>query len=242
MEDIENPDKAVQLPSMNKAALSILIFLGAIFGATLLFAQDSQNPPAENLTPDELEIIRNSKATDEAISKSLESQDEFLPAPDSDIIVPDESTQILPQQDAILEDAGHNQDIAPSVFGNSDDRRIINSTLHRKREMDPAKQAELTELSRILGGLHALRSACNGPADQTYRSKMTSMLDLEAPDSSQFREPLIVAFNFGFRENGGADGQCAEDKNAAKEAALAKIGRKFALKMAARYALNPQKK
>lgn len=237
LDPIEIQSKAVHFFKMRKLAL-IGSISTIVLCSTMLVAQDNQTTQSETLTPEEKGIIKNSQETDAAIAKTFEEQDQFSPAPDSDILPPDITLQSEDQQNQnlILEDGNKlPQAIISDNYESSEDRKIINSTPHRKREIDPAKQGDLIELSRIFGALHALRGACHGPSDQTYRSKMASMLDLEAPASSYIREPLIVAFNFGFRQNGGSEGECASDQNALKEAELAKLGRKYALKLAETY-------
>ena len=97
------------------------------------------------------------------------------------------------------------------------------------------------ELSRIFGSLHALRISCVGNGDQTYRSKMATMLDLEAPSAEYIRDPLIIAFNSGFESYGQGQNPCPKDKDN-KEASLAKEGRSLSLQMAAAYRTAIQNK
>ncbi len=223
---------------MRKYFWQTAIILVAMFFAKALVAQDTQDPNVENLTLEEAEIIKNSQDSEAKIESLPPEGEGFAPAPDSDILPPQEVMieQIENEKELILDNGNKNSSaIISDGSENYEDRKIISQTPHRKREIDPAKRADLVELSRVFGELHAIRSACSGASDQTYRSKMTSMLDLEAPQSSFIREPLIIAFNFGFQQKGGGNGECSEDKNAAKEAELAKIGRKYSLKLAAYY-------
>jgi hypothetical protein len=53
----------------------------------------------------------------------------------------------------------------------------------RRRPVDPLKRTDLTGLSKVMGALHALRVSCSGRGDQTYRSRMATLLYLEAPDN-----------------------------------------------------------
>ena len=115
----------------------------------------------------------------------------------------------------------------------------IAQTQHRKREIDPNKRANLSALSHVFGALHALRISCQGGADQTYRARMSSMLDMEAPVADYIREPLISAFNSGFSEGGSGQRSCPDDKDV-KEALLAKNGYRIAKLMVDYYSANPQ--
>ncbi|HBJ92478.1 MAG TPA: TIGR02301 family protein, partial [Hyphomonadaceae bacterium] len=51
-------------------------------------------------------------------------------------------------------------------------------------------QSTLTDLSRVLGQIHAMRVVCNGTDDQTWREYMLNMLDVEAPSSGYLRSRL----------------------------------------------------
>ncbi len=104
----------------------------------------------------------------------------------------------------------------------------------RARAIDPIKQTNLTRLARILGSLHALRVSCSGREDQTYRSRMATLLDLEAPDTSALRDPLVDAFNAGFQAYGQGTATCPADRST-QEARLAKDGFGLAKQMAASY-------
>ncbi|MEN9856767.1 MAG: hypothetical protein RLZZ157_1893 [Pseudomonadota bacterium] len=109
----------------------------------------------------------------------------------------------------------------------------------RARKLDPAKRSELMRLSRVMGALHALRVSCSGRDDQTYRSRMATLLDLEAPDDNGLRDPLVDAFNGGFQTHGRGTTLCAPDARN-QEAALAKEGFKLAQILAARYRPAPK--
>ncbi|GBF58538.1 hypothetical protein PbB2_02224 [Candidatus Phycosocius bacilliformis] len=104
----------------------------------------------------------------------------------------------------------------------------------RPRAVDPKTKADLQQMSRILGSLHALRVSCTGREDQTYRSRMATMLDLEAADDSPLRDPLVDAFNEGFQAYGQGVATCPRDQTA-QEARLAKEGYGLAKKLAAQY-------
>jgi uncharacterized protein (TIGR02301 family) len=55
----------------------------------------------------------------------------------------------------------------------------------------------LTELSQVLGESHALRQACEGPQDQTWREWMSRLLETEKPDDGLERR-MRNAFNAAY--------------------------------------------
>ena len=116
--------------------------------------------------------------------------------------------------------------------------KLLSRESRRARAIDPIKRSNLTKLSRIMGALHALRVSCAGREDQTYRSRMATMLDLEAPDNGALRDPLVDAFNSGFQAYGRGAGACPADARA-QEASLAKDGYAVARIMSARYRPPP---
>jgi len=117
--------------------------------------------------------------------------------------------------------------------GNAPDgQAIVPDNQRRARPVNPAKRADLTRLARVLGSLHALRVSCSGRQDQTYRSRMSTLLDLEAPDESALRDPLVDSFNAGFQAFGQGAATCPTDRSA-QEAKLAKDGFRLAKQMAA---------
>jgi uncharacterized protein (TIGR02301 family) len=109
----------------------------------------------------------------------------------------------------------------------------------RERATDPRKRADLTKLSRVMGALHALRVSCAGRDDQTYRSRMATLLDLEAPGNGDLRDPLVDAFNGGFQAYGRGASACPSDARA-QEANLAKDGYMTARALGARYRPAPK--
>ncbi|HAQ35102.1 MAG: TIGR02301 family protein [Maricaulis sp.] len=58
----------------------------------------------------------------------------------------------------------------------------------------------LPELAYTLGELHYLAFACEGNHSQGWRTRMTELLDLEAPAAGYWRERMIDQFNNGFRD------------------------------------------
>jgi uncharacterized protein (TIGR02301 family) len=114
------------------------------------------------------------------------------------------------------------------------DRALIERAQRRERTVDPLMRSQLTQLSRALGAMHALRVSCSGRDDQTWRSRMATLIDLEAPSGGALRDPLVDAFNGGFQAHGSGAASCPADARA-QEAALARDGRALALLLAARY-------
>ncbi len=115
-----------------------------------------------------------------------------------------------------------------------DGQAILPDNQRRARPVNPTKRADLARLSRVLGSLHALRVSCSGRQDQTYRSRMSTLLDLEAPDASPLRDPLVDSFNAGFQAYGLGAATCPTDRSV-QEAKLAKDGLRLAKQMAASY-------
>jgi uncharacterized protein (TIGR02301 family) len=134
----------------------------------------------------------------------------------------------------VLSDAGSGT-LDTNNWTNADaDAQLLSRGQRRARPVDPAKRADLMRLSRAMGALHALRVSCAGRDDQTYRSRMATLLDLEAPPSGDLRDPLVDAFNGGFQTYGRGAGACPADARE-QEANLAKDGLVVARKLAAQY-------
>lgn len=53
-------------------------------------------------------------------------------------------------------------------------------------------------LAELLGEMHALNYHCRTADQQTWRSRMQQMLDLEAPEAGAYRDRLTQRFNRGF--------------------------------------------
>lgn len=58
-------------------------------------------------------------------------------------------------------------------------------------------QALLERLARTLGQVHYLRTLCRGEDDQTWRTRMSRLVEVEAPDEP-LRRRLVDAFNDGW--------------------------------------------
>jgi uncharacterized protein (TIGR02301 family) len=65
------------------------------------------------------------------------------------------------------------------------------------QDRTPAQRQTLTELAYTLGQSHALRQACQGSGDQYWRTRMSELLQTEAPDET-FDRALREAFNTGY--------------------------------------------
>lgn len=93
--------------------------------------------------------------------------------------------------------------------------------------------SSLTDLASILGEAHAVRAACNGEGDQTWRNYMLDLLDYEAPAGAR-RSALTSAFNRGYRAQRGRMDGCTS--NAPQlEAAIAARGRQLTEAIAQTY-------
>lgn len=93
--------------------------------------------------------------------------------------------------------------------------------------------SSLTELASILGEAHAVRAACNGEGDQTWRNYMLDLLDYEAPGGAR-RSALTSAFNRGYRAQRGRMDGCTSAAPQ-MEAAIAARGRQLSEAIAQTY-------
>lgn len=92
----------------------------------------------------------------------------------------------------------------------------------------------LQALAMTMGEIHALRAACRGVSDQTWRSRMATVMDLEAPADSPLRRDLIVRFNEGWQAGAARWPSCPGDARST-EASLARTGERLAIRMAGLY-------
>lgn len=93
---------------------------------------------------------------------------------------------------------------------------------------------DVARLAEILGASHYLRITCTGRADQSWRTQMMRMLDLEAPDRGRRRDRLVGAFNDGYQRQERRYAVCTPEVRAA-EAELAAEGRRLADGLSRRY-------
>jgi uncharacterized protein (TIGR02301 family) len=99
-------------------------------------------------------------------------------------------------------------------------------------QMEPARRAEITKLTRVMAGLHALRVLCKGPDDQLWRERMGTLLDLETKGQPELRESFVSVFNSGYEAEQAKRVSCPSNANEV-EAGLAREGRRLALVLAA---------
>jgi uncharacterized protein (TIGR02301 family) len=88
-------------------------------------------------------------------------------------------------------------------------------------ERSPADRQTLLDLAYVLGEAHALRQACDR-TDQTWRSRMKRMVEVEAPDQA-FEARLTERFNAGFLARQAQFPQCGPQVGPA-EAEVARHG------------------
>jgi uncharacterized protein (TIGR02301 family) len=93
----------------------------------------------------------------------------------------------------------------------------------------PEAHKQLLELAGVLGQAHALRQAC-APDDQTWRSRMQRMIEVEAPDQT-FEAELTTRFNQGFMAR-KADFPHCDPRAAREEAKVAARGEALAKALA----------
>ena len=94
----------------------------------------------------------------------------------------------------------------------------------------PSERQALADLAYILGEAHALKVACAGAADQTWRSRMNQLLEVEKPDEA-FRRRLTDSFNLGFSTRQAAHPAC-DPSVADSERSVAEQGRALAERLA----------
>lgn len=90
----------------------------------------------------------------------------------------------------------------------------------------PDQRQVLLDLAFVLGEAHALRTACRGAEDQTWRARMTAMIQVEQPEEA-FRRTLVERFNAGFMARLAAAGTCGSG-TAEEERAVAGRGKALA--------------
>jgi uncharacterized protein (TIGR02301 family) len=92
-------------------------------------------------------------------------------------------------------------------------------------------QAQLTELSEVLGGAHYLRILCEGRGDQRWRDYMRQVISRE-PEHNAL---LVEGFNRGYRQEEARFSQCDETSRQV-EAELRARGLRVAQGLSARHA------
>jgi uncharacterized protein (TIGR02301 family) len=94
----------------------------------------------------------------------------------------------------------------------------------------PEQRQTLVDLAYVLGEAHALRQACKGPDDQTWRTTMSRMVQVEAPDTPLKRR-MVDSFNAGFMTRQAEHAACGPETTEA-ERATAERGRALAGRLA----------
>jgi len=92
----------------------------------------------------------------------------------------------------------------------------------------PQQRQDLVDLAFVLGEAHALHRVCAGPSDNTWRGRMQTMLEVEAPPAD-LKARLAQSFNAGFSAKGAQAKDC--DTASALEAAVAKRGAELARRL-----------
>lgn len=77
---------------------------------------------------------------------------------------------------------------------------------------------EVIQLAGILGGAHGIRSVCSNETDGFWRTRMISMLALEAPDPGPLRRSMVEAFNRAWEFETARHPDCTQDALAAETA------------------------
>lgn len=238
-----------------------LIWIGAsvlAFGSAVAFAQsvaisapdvpgsiiipEATQPPIELPEP----VVEPEPIVEDApIDMPQQTTSDWLPDINLDVVgqgalsqAPRAQVSSRPRK--ALSDAGENLIGAggQNLSSAAAEAALVARSKRRERPIDPVKRSELTRLSRVMGALHALRVSCAGRDDQTYRSRMATMLDLEAPQNGALRDPLVDAFNGGFQAYGRGANPCPGDFRA-QEASLAKDGMAVAKALSVRYRPAP---
>ena len=93
----------------------------------------------------------------------------------------------------------------------------------------PDQRQTLIGLAYVLGEAHGLRTACQGPEDQAWRSRMSRLIEVESPPEA-FRRRLIDSFNAGFATRKAENPTCRPE-TAGEERAAAARGRDLARRL-----------
>lgn len=103
-------------------------------------------------------------------------------------------------------------------------------------EPEPMRSAPLnlvSDLAETLGRAHAIRTACNGDQDGTWRDYMLRMMALEAPSGPR-RATLTDAFNRGYRSQSRETSSCTASATSV-EASIARRGMEISNAIARSY-------
>lgn len=95
----------------------------------------------------------------------------------------------------------------------------------------PQRRQQVVDLAYVMGEAHALHRACAGGEDNTWRGRMSRLLQVEAPDAA-FRQQLMTSFNAGYVARSAEFPKCTV-KTADAERIVAARGRDLARRLAA---------
>ena len=94
----------------------------------------------------------------------------------------------------------------------------------------PERLQSVVDLAYVLGEAHAFHRACAGAEDDTWRSRMSRLIQVEDPDP-RHRDRLMASFNAGFVAGGAAFPTCVPATEQA-ERKVAEEGRRLSLRLA----------
>ena len=94
----------------------------------------------------------------------------------------------------------------------------------------PVRRETVVDLAYVLGEMHALQRLCAGPDDDSWRAKMTRLMEIEKPDDL-YRRRLTTRFNDGYMDGSAGFTACDPESQAA-ERAMAEKGRALSRRLA----------
>ena len=94
----------------------------------------------------------------------------------------------------------------------------------------PEQRQQVIDLAYVLGEAHALHRACAGTEDNTWRARMSRLLQVETPDPP-YRQRLMDSFNAGFTARSAEFTTCTT-KAVETEQAVAAKGRSLSRHLA----------
>jgi len=95
----------------------------------------------------------------------------------------------------------------------------------------PEQRQAVIELAYVLGESHALHRACAGAQDNTWRARMSRLVQVEGADAA-YKQQLTASFNAGFLARHAEFTTCTT-KSQAAERGVAEHGRILARRLSA---------
>lgn len=95
---------------------------------------------------------------------------------------------------------------------------------------DPEARQNLVDLAYVLGEAHAIRLVCSQPPDQTWRTRMNRLVEVEKADEGLKRR-LVEAFNGGFMTR-QAEFKVCDERALEAERVTAERGQRLASRLA----------